>query len=71
MFLIGSLHSHVSKEHDDDNFTIVPETNAHEDNFSTIMSDDETISETEPFTKPVLNYSRSLCIPYTDNANGI
>ncbi|CAF2158749.1 unnamed protein product [Rotaria magnacalcarata] len=62
----NSLHPQPSTEHDGDSFTIVQENNPCEESFSSVMSDTELIPIEEPFKRPVLNYSRSLCLAYTD-----
>ncbi|CAM4867966.1 unnamed protein product [Rotaria socialis] len=55
-------------KHDDDSFTIVQENNPCEESFSSVMSDTELIPIEEPFKRPVLNYSRSLCLAYTETS---
>ncbi|CAF2917106.1 unnamed protein product [Rotaria sp. Silwood2] len=71
----NSLHPLPSQEHtaadDDDSSSRVQDTNPIEDNFSTVMSDNETIPIEEPRKRPVLNYSLSLCVPYTDKEDEI
>ncbi|CAF1240690.1 unnamed protein product [Rotaria sordida] len=67
----NSLHPQPSQQHDDDDdddvsFPIKQETNLLEDSFSTVMSDTEAIPIEEPCKRPVLKYSLSLCVPYTD-----
>ncbi|UJR28737.1 hypothetical protein I4U23_009965 [Adineta vaga] len=62
-----SFQSQSSQEHHTKAISIIQQTNSMAENFSSVTSDTETILVEEHHQRPLLNYSRSLCVPYNDD----
>ncbi len=70
-YSIDSLRTQSSQESDGDTLSAVQETDPYEESFSSVTSNTETILVEEHHTRPMLNYSCSYCVPYTDEEHGI
>ena len=72
--IINSFHSQPTAEQEINTLSSVLETDPLEESFSSIVSDAETIQIAVRHERQTLEYSRSLCVPYTDvddEENGI
>lgn len=68
--ITNSFHSQPIKEQEINNLSSVLETEVLEDSFSSIVSDAETIQIAVRHEQQSLEYSISLCVPYTDAQEG-
>lgn len=65
-----SFHSSSSDdEHEDDVLSSVQETEPCQESLSTILSDTQSIDIETRHERQILQYSRSLCVPYTNDQN--
>jgi hypothetical protein len=70
-YSIASLHSTPSQERDVDSLSAVQETSPIKESFSTVMPDTEPMPIEQRHEQQTLCYSRSLCVPYADEQDGI
>jgi len=65
-----SFHSSSSDdEHEDDVHSPVQETEPYQESLSTILSNTQSIDIETRHERQVLEYSHSLCVPYTNDQN--